>query len=154
MKSTGEVMGHGADFATALYKALLAAGVRLKPGGSVFAAAADRHKGEAVDLLKELGSLGFRVAAVGNTAEALRAKGVAVRELTREGDGVGSVLHGLRSGEIDLAIITPTRGMLIGTNGYLWRRAAAEFGIPCLTSLDTARGLLGAIKGGKHAPAL
>jgi carbamoyl-phosphate synthase large subunit len=157
MKSTGEVMGRGKDFPTALFKALLGANVGLEPGGSVFAAMAGKDKGDAIRILEGFSSLGFRVKAAGNTAMALRSAGVQFEELRKEGEEPGSVLHCISQGSIDLAIITPTKGMNHETHGYRWRRAAAEMGIPCLTSLDTARGLLDAVKGvqtGLHKDAI
>jgi len=157
MKSTGEVMGRGKDFPTALYKALLGANVRLEQGGCVFAAVADKDKEEAIRLLEGLSALGFRLMATGNTLLALRSAGVQVEGLHRAGEEPGSVLHAISQGVIDLAIITPTRGVERDTQGYRWRRAFADMGIPCLTSLDTAWGLFEAVKGaqtGLHKDAI
>lgn len=47
-----------------------------------------------------------------------------------------------KKGQIQLAIITPTKGKLDTREGFQIRRASVEYGVPCLTSLDTARTLL------------
>lgn len=44
--------------------------------------------------------------------------------------------------EIDLVIDTPTQGRDKSRDGFLIRRVSIETGVPCLTSLDTAKALL------------
>src|SRR5690606_38908807 len=62
------------------------------------------------------------------------------------GEGHPDVVELIHSGEIDLVINTPTRGRLPARNGFRLRRAAVEFRVPCVTSLDTARALLDVIR--------
>ena len=52
----------------------------------------------------------------------------------------------IQSGAVDLLINTPTRGRLPASNGFRMRRAAVEYKVPCLTSLDTARAVLETIR--------
>jgi carbamoyl-phosphate synthase large subunit len=54
-------------------------------------------------------------------------------------EGSPNLFDLLRRGEIQLVINTPTLGRSQESDGFLIRRAAAEHGVPCLTSLDTAR---------------
>jgi carbamoyl-phosphate synthase large subunit len=43
---------------------------------------------------------------------------------------------------VGLVINTPPRGKQHDTDGFRIRRCAVEHGVPCVTSLDTARALL------------
>ena len=48
--------------------------------------------------------------------------------------------------KIDLVIDTPTQGRDKSRDGFLIRRTAIETGVNCLTSLDTARALVGSLE--------
>src|SRR2546422_9819984 len=74
MKSTGEVMGFGRDVAGALHKALVAAGWHGRER-SVLVSLADRHKQQAVSLLRDVAAAGFRLLATPNHAAALHPAG-------------------------------------------------------------------------------
>ncbi|HHW14619.1 MAG TPA: carbamoyl-phosphate synthase large subunit, partial [Firmicutes bacterium] len=78
MKSTGEVLGLDRDYATALFKGLLAAGIAIPDQGSVLFTVADRDKAEAVALARGFAELGFKLYATRGTAAALQAAGLAV----------------------------------------------------------------------------
>ncbi|MDF9408086.1 MAG: Carbamoyl-phosphate synthase large chain [Pelotomaculum sp. PtaB.Bin013] len=134
MKSTGEVMGVDRTFSHALYKAMQSAGLRVAFSGDVLFSVADRDKEEAIPLAREYAILGFRLQATTGTAEFLKKAGLAVHE-------VKETVTLVRSGNIALLINTPTRGKNRERPGFLLRRTAAEYKVPCLTSLDTARAL-------------
>ena len=51
MKSTGEVMGRDINFAKALYKGLIGAGMKIPPTGSIIVTVADKDKEEAIEIL-------------------------------------------------------------------------------------------------------
>jgi hypothetical protein len=53
MKSTGEVMGSDMDFPRALYKALLASGVKVPYKGTVVLTVADKEKAEAMGIARD-----------------------------------------------------------------------------------------------------
>ncbi|OPX85252.1 carbamoyl-phosphate synthase large subunit [Pelotomaculum sp. PtaB.Bin117] len=134
MKSTGEVMGVDRTFSHALYKAMQSAGLRVACSGDVLFSIADRDKEEAIPLAREYAGLGFQLQATPGTAEFLKKAGLTVREAE---ETVSLVC----SGNIALLINTPTRGKNRERPGFLLRRTAAEYKVPCLTSLDTARAL-------------
>ncbi|RKO67727.1 carbamoyl-phosphate synthase large subunit [Desulfofundulus salinus] len=149
MKSTGEVMGVDRTFPRALYKAMVAAGLspfsginRTKsPGGSapsapkaVLVSLADRDKIEALPVIRQYVALGYTLYATSGTARAIAAAGIPVQE-------VEDVAGLLRSGAVNLVINTPTRGKHPARPGFRLRRTAAEYRVPCLTSMDTARAL-------------
>jgi carbamoyl-phosphate synthase large subunit len=138
MKSTGEVMGVGPDAASAMYKALLAAGVTLQ-GRVVIASVADRDKAAAGPVLAAFAGLGFRILATPETSAALAAAGVAAERVDAldavEGDGVALIIN------------TPTRGGDPARRGFALRRRALARRIPCVTSLETARAIAGIMAG-------
>jgi hypothetical protein len=61
MKSTGEVMGVDYTFEAALAKALLAADLMPPVGGAILLSIADRDKPEALPIIKQLSSLGYKL---------------------------------------------------------------------------------------------
>jgi carbamoyl-phosphate synthase large subunit len=141
MKSTGEVLGIEKTFEKALYKAFTAAGLKIPTGGAILATVADRDKPEAVKLLKDFQNLGFDIYATAGTAQALRAAGVKAHVVNKVREGSPNIMDLFREGRVDIVINTFTRGKAPERDGFKIRRAAAEDGIPCLTSLDTARAL-------------
>ncbi|WP_273484419.1 carbamoyl-phosphate synthase large subunit [Desulforamulus ruminis] len=149
MKSTGEVMGVDKSFSHAFYKAITAAGLKVARSGSVLFSVADRDKLEAVAVARQYAGLGFKLYATFHTADALASAGLPV---VGTEDPVGLV----RSGNIQLVINTPTKGKVPGRAGFRLRRLAAEYKVPCLTSLDTAKAMAGVLhdllKGGEVTP--
>jgi len=51
----------------------------------------------------------------------------------------------IREGRVQFVINTPTKGKEPGRLGFTIRRTAAEFRVPCFTSLDTAAAVVGII---------
>jgi carbamoyl-phosphate synthase large subunit len=139
MKSTGEVMGIDRHFPHSLYKAMLSAGLKISSGGAVLVSLANRDKDEALPLVRNYAELGYRLMATEGTARNLTAAGLDVDEVADVGDA-------LRSGRVSLVINTPTRGKVPGRPGFLLRRVAAEYRVPCFTSLDTAGALVGVLE--------
>ena len=153
MKSTGEVMGCDVDFPRAFYKALLAAGLRVPRQGTVLFTVADDDKPEAMPIAGEFAAMGFRVVATSGTASALEACKVPVTRVNKVSEGSPNIVDFLREGRIDLVVNTlGRRRRQVARDGFLIRRAAVESGVPCLTSLDTARAVarvLAALHGGE-----
>lgn len=156
MKSTGEVIGLGHDLTEALYKALVGAGSVIPQSGVVLATLADKDKEAGVQLLEGFASLGFRIVATAGTQRALLEKGVEAERVYKIGEGHPDVVDLIKEGKIDLVINTPTRGKVPERNGFQMRRAAVEFRVPCLTSLDLARSVLDMVRrrraGGSTTP--
>jgi carbamoyl-phosphate synthase large subunit len=137
MKSTGEVMGVDADYGTALYKALLASGLSIPPSGRVLLSVADRDKPECVRIARAFAERGYDLCATEDTHAALAGGGVPVRLVPR-GDAIGEIV----GNRISFVINTPTRGRIPDRFGFLLRRTAIEYGVPCITSLDTVEAML------------
>ena len=139
MKSTGEVMGSDLDFPRALYKALLASGVRVPYKGSVLVTVADKDKAEAMAIMGDFASLGYRLMATKGTARALEACCIPVQQVFKVTEGSPNIPDLIRAGQVHLVINTPQQGRHEDRDGFLIRRSAVEHAVPCLTSLDTAR---------------
>lgn len=139
MKSTGEVMGIDADYHCAMYKAMIASGISIPRGGKILVSITDRDKPEAVELLRKFAENGFELVATDETGRALQRADIPVRIIAKRLEDVTALF---KTGQIKLAIITPTKGKIDTREGFQIRRASVEYGVPCLTSLDTARTLL------------
>lgn len=130
MKSTGEVIGSDRDFPRALYKTLLAAGLRVPQTGAVLITVADRDKAEILPIAAELASLGFRIFATSGTARALKASGIPCTQVNKVSEGSTNILDLVRNGEIHLVINTPSRSNReVDRDGFLIRRTAVEHNV-------------------------
>ncbi|HET8525982.1 MAG TPA: carbamoyl-phosphate synthase large subunit [Actinomycetota bacterium] len=143
MRSTGEVMGIDADPGWALAKALIASGASLPTLGTVFVSVANRDKRSIVYPAKRLADLGFRLLATRGTAAVLERAGVAVTRVAKVSEGGRSVVDLIHEAGVDMVVNTPF-GRGPRTDGSLIRTAAAQAGIPCITTLP---GLFAALRG-------
>ena len=139
MKSTGEVMGIDETYSKALAKALIAAGLVLPPGGAVLLSIADRDKPASLPLVRRLIEGGFKIYATDGTAAMIEALGLPVTAVSKIGSGNPHVVDLIRSGAVDGVVNTMHGGRIPLRDGFEIRRAAVESGIPCFTSMDTAR---------------
>ncbi|MEF2964643.1 carbamoyl-phosphate synthase large subunit [Paenibacillus sp. M1] len=142
MKSTGEVMGRDPQYAKALYKGLIGAGMKIPSTGAIIATVADKDKEEAVELLRGFYNLGYKIIATDGTAAALLKAGIHVTTVHKLTEGVPNILDLIRNGEAHFVINTLTKGKEPERDGFRIRREAVENGIVCMTSLDTVRALL------------
>ncbi len=147
MKSTGEVMGIDREFPKALYKALVAAGYNVPLGGKLLVTVADKDKPEALPIVRGFAELGFKLFATQGTANFLRQYGVECEVVRKIEEGEPNLLNLLTRKQVHLVINTPSASRLSQRDDLIIRRAAVEHGIPCVTSLDTARALLIALQG-------
>ena len=145
MKSTGEVMGVDTEFASALHKAMVSAGLGIPESGTVLMSIADRHKEESTPIAQSFSGCGYTLAATSGTARHLRKFGLAVEEVGRLSDGNNTIIDNIRGGRTVLVINTLTGDRETLQDGFHMRRAAVESQVPCLTSIDTARALADAI---------
>jgi carbamoyl-phosphate synthase large subunit len=140
MKSTGEVMGIDRDFGSALVKALTAAGLSLRPEGSILLSIADRDKAAARPVIRKLSDFGYSLYATEGTAEVIRAAGRSVTMISKKiSEGHPNVIDIISEGTVDAVVNTTSGGRAPLRDGFAIRRAAAERRIPCFTSIDTAR---------------
>jgi len=151
MKSTGEVMGIDHTLDGALAKVLLAADLMLAPQGAILLSIADRHKAEALPLIRKLSQLGYRLYATEGTAAMIEAAGLAVTMTSKKiSEGHPNVIDVINGGTVNGVVNTITGGRIPLRDGFEIRRAAAEKHIPCFTSLDTARVAVDVLDKGTH----
>jgi carbamoyl-phosphate synthase large subunit len=155
MKSTGEVMGVDFRLEPALSKAMLAAGMGLPPGGLVLLSIADRDKAHAVSLARAFAAEGHALAATPGTSTYLESQGVRVAQVVHKiGPVRPDITDVIRRRQVCAVVNTVSRNGKAMRDGYEIRRAAVESGVPCLTSLDTARALARALgSSGDHSVA-
>ena len=146
MKSTGECLGIAKTFNEALYKAFLGAGVDLPRHKQMIITVKDTDKGEAIEIARRFEKLGYIIYATRSTAAALREAGVKARQVNKINQESPTVMDLILGHRIDLVIDTPTQGRDKSRDGFLIRRTAIETGVNCLTSLDTARALVGSLE--------
>ncbi len=142
MKSTGEVMGRDVQYAKALYKGLIGAGMKIPTTGGIIATVADKDKEEAIELLQGFYQLGYNIIATGGTAKALEEAGMRVTRVNKLSEGTPNILDLIRGGQAHFVVNTLTKGKLPERDGFRIRREAVENGVVCMTSLDTVRALL------------
>ena len=142
MKSTGEVMGIGRTYADALFKAIHGANMRIPDKGNILMTVADRDKEEAARLAKGFIDLGYHIMATGGTGRYFTEHGVECTVVNKISEGNPNCADFIREGKVDLMLNTLTYGKKPEREGFQLRRLAVEMGVPCLTSLDTAREVL------------
>ena len=143
MKSTGEAIGYDKKLHRAVYKALIASGLRLHNYGTVVVTLADEDKEEALPLVRRFYNLGFNIEATVGTADFLKANGIRTRIRRKLSEGSEEILESIRAGYVSYVI--NTRAILSGVHyedGVAIRRCASENNITMLTSLDTVKVLL------------
>ncbi|PZC42826.1 MAG: carbamoyl-phosphate synthase large subunit [Chloroflexi bacterium] len=140
MKSTGEVMGIDYDFSSAVSKALISAGLMLPKEGSMLLSIADKDKPDARTLIKQLNQSGYHFYATEGTAKMITELGFEVVAITKRlGEGHPNVVDIISEGSVDGVINTVTGDREVLQDGFAIRRVSAEKGVPCFTSIDTAR---------------
>lgn len=137
MKSTGEVMGVDKDYASALYKSLLASGLKIPSGGNVLLSVSDRDKKECLLVARRLLELNFKLFATDDTYEYLKNSGIDVELINKK-----EVSEALRDDKLKLIVNTPTKGKRPSSFGFMLRRTSIEYNVPCITSLDTLNAIL------------
>ncbi|MET3575229.1 carbamoyl-phosphate synthase large subunit [Bhargavaea ullalensis] len=142
MKSTGEVMGKDTTLEKALYKGLVASGMEIRNHGTVLLTVADKDKDEAAEIAARFADIGYQLLATAGTAEALREAGLRVQTVGKIGGEGQTLIDVIQKGEAQFVINTLTKGKQPERDGFRIRRETVENGVPCMTSLDTAKAVL------------
>ena len=119
--------------------------------GGVLFSIADHDKREALELAETFAALGFEIYATTGTAHMLNRNYVGAQPVPRPGEDTDALAKLFDSGKIRLIITTPTHGRDPQRAGFRLRRMAVEYGIACVTSIDTAKLLMKCVKLGKKA---
>jgi carbamoyl-phosphate synthase large subunit len=179
MKSTGEVMGVGADFPAAFAKASWGAGDRLPLEGTVFLSVADADKDAVILMALMFSTLGFKILATEGTHRALRLNGIdselvlkhtvglEMRAALEAGDDpesraasawsanaatqpIVTVVDLIEAGDVHLVINIP-RGRGARADGYEIRRAALRERVPTMTNAAAAHAAVQAIASARRS---
>ena len=143
MKSTGEAIGYDKKLHRAMYKAMIASGIRVQNYGTVIVTLADEDKKEALPFIRRFYNMGFNIEATSLTADYLKKHGIRTRVLGKPSEGSTEILDAIRAGYVSYVI--NTRAILSGVHyedGVAIRSAATQNNITMLTSLDTVKVLL------------
>ena len=147
MKSTGEALGGDVTLEKALYKALIASGVRIPKHGNVLLTIADNDKAEGYRLAKRFADIGYGIYATKGTAKYLSERGLFVHAIAKlDEDHENNVVELIRKGHVNYVINTMSIAKSVNADGFEIRRAAAENNISCFTSLDTANAILAVLE--------
>lgn len=142
MKSTGEVMGKDITLEKALYKGLVASGMKIQTFGTVLLTIGDKDKEEALLLAKRFVNIGYSLMATSGTAEFLQDNHIPVKVVDKIGGDGTTLIDVIRNGQAQFVFNTFSKGSQPARDGFRIRRESVENGIPCLTSLDTAEAIL------------
>ena len=146
MKSTGEVMGLGADFPTAFLKAQEGAGSVLPLSGRAFISVRDGDKAAIIPLAQLLVELGFSLVATAGTRAALLANGIEADFVHKVTDGKpGHVVDRMEAGEVQFVLNT-TAGKQSIKDSYSIRRTALLRNIFYCTTLAAGQAAIRAIR--------
>ena len=134
MKSTGEVMGVGANFGEAFAKGQLGAGERLPRTGKVFISVREVDKKRVVNVARSLLDLGFSLVATRGTADVIKQAGLACELVYKVNEGRPDIVDMIKNDEIDL-IINTTEGREATAVSYTIRRSALQHKVPYTTTV-------------------
>lgn len=153
MKSTGEVLGVDTSYEKALLKAFIAAGYKMPPDKQrILVSLNDHYKKPALDVVKGFFDSGFLIMATWGTHKFLEKNGVPSKMI--EKFMLDKLQKRMKEGRLALVINTPTIGKDSERRGFQIRTVAEMYGIPCFTSIDTARAFLDAIKASEKSSKL
>ena len=144
MKSTGEVLGIDITYEKALIKAFIAAGYKFPMAKErILVSLNDHYKNPALEVVKGFFDAGFLIMATWGTHKFLEKNGVPSKMI--EKFMFDKLQKRMKEGRLSLVINTPTLGKDSERRGFKIRTIAEMYGIPCFTSIDTARAFLQAI---------
>jgi len=144
MRSTGEVMGIDKDFGRAYFKAQWSAGNTLPQHGKVFLSIRDTDKPKILEIAKKLQKNGLQLIATSGTARYLQQHGIPTQTVKKVSQGTPNILDLIKKGEIKLIINTPTNKQS-RKDGYQIRRAAVDWNLPYITTIQAAQAATNAI---------
>jgi carbamoyl-phosphate synthase large subunit len=145
MRSTGEVMGLDDDLGLAYAKSQMAARPALPSGGNVFLSVKDADKPWAVEMARQLESLGFVIYSTSGTARVIEQAGVKVNKLFKIDEGRPTVVDLLKNGKMQMVINTPS-GMVPRRDENIIRAVCHSHGICIMTTITGAYAAIDGIK--------
>ncbi|MDQ8204182.1 carbamoyl-phosphate synthase large subunit [Pelagicoccus sp. SDUM812003] len=145
MRSTGEVMGLDNDFGIAFAKTQAAAKPGLPTEGNVFLSVKDADKPRALNIARQLVSLGFNIYSTSGTAKFLSENDIEVKKLFRIAEGRPNVVDMIKNDEIQLIINTPS-GMIPRKDENQMRSIAWAHNVCIMSTITGAEAAVSGIK--------
>ncbi len=144
MKSTGEVLGIDTTYEKALVKAFIAAGYKFPMDKQrILVSLNDHYKKPALEVVKGFYEAGFLIMATWGTHKFLEKNGIPSKMIAEF--MIDKLQKRMKEGRLALVINTPTLGKNSERSGFQIRTLSEMYGLPCFTSIDTARAFLQAI---------
>ena len=138
MRSTGEVMGIGKTFGEALFKAQLAAGVRLPSSGAVLLTVKKSDRARAVKVAQRLHAMNYKLIATQGTAEAIQSAGIPVEVVHKLKEGRPNIVDRMISGDVAMLFTTVDETRMAIANSSQIRITALTHRIPYCTTMSGA----------------
>ncbi len=145
MKSTGEVMGIDYDFGRAFFKAEWGADNSLPLSGNVFMSIRDEDKPLIVKVAKKMQDAGLHLVGTRGTAMFLSKNGIKMEVIKKVSEGEPNIVDLVHNKEVNLIINTPTSKQTV-KDGFQIRRAAVDFKVPYITTIQAALAAADAIE--------
>jgi carbamoyl-phosphate synthase large subunit len=137
MRSTGEVLGLADRFGLAFYKAQEATQQVLPSDGTVLITVSEKDKGAALEVARRFQELGFRIKATEGTGKFLAEHHVESESIRKIHEGRPHIVDGIKNGEIQLIINTPSGKLSKHDDSYI-RKAAIKYKVPYITTTAAA----------------
>ncbi|MCP4666804.1 MAG: carbamoyl phosphate synthase large subunit, partial [Deltaproteobacteria bacterium] len=137
MRSTGEVLGLADSFGLAFYKAQEGAQQTLPSEGTVLITVSKEERPAVLEVAKQFDKLGFRIKATNGTHRFLAEHDIQSETLRKLHEGRPNIVDGIKNGEIQLVINTPSGKLSKHDDSYI-RKAAIKYKIPYITTLAAA----------------
>ena len=145
MRSTGEVMGTSPRFSIAFAKSQLAAGVVLPSSGRVFVSVSNAHKQRVVKVASRLHAMGYEILSTPGTARILAEHDIPVERVKKIKEGHPNLIDYMKNEDVDLILNTPS-GKGARTDEGRIRANAVQHGVPCITTIQAAEAVVGALE--------
>ncbi|WP_422135270.1 carbamoyl-phosphate synthase large subunit [Endozoicomonas sp. ALD040] len=149
MKSTGEVMGVGASFPEAYYKAQLAENMALPEGGRVIISVRDQDKPMVPGIARLLMDTGFELVATSGTAQVIEDAGLPVTRVKKVMEGRPNMVDSIVNGDIAFVVNT-TEGRQAIADSYKIRRSSLTNKVLYTTTMAGAEAIARAIAFGSE----
>lgn len=145
MKSTGEVIGLGKDYAQAFAKAFLACKNKLPTKGTALLSIKNKDKQVMLPIVLSLYKMGFALVATEGTYHYLNKRGICIKRVNKVRQGRPHIVDMLLNNEIDLVINT-SEGVRSIADSHSIRRTALMNSVVYCTTIAEAKILIQAIK--------
>jgi len=137
MRSTGEVLGIANSFGFAFLKAQEAAQQSLPADGTVLITVSVKDQPGVYEVAKQFAELGFKIKATQGTHQFLTSQGIESDSILKMHEGRPNIGDGIKNGEIQLVINTPSGKLSQHDDSYI-RKAAIKYKVPYITTLAAA----------------